>query len=268
VSAAERFVALVGFPRSGTTVLTALLDAHSEVTMYYEPWNASPKRRPTAPESLASFLSSMGARFGAPERETRYVGFKETVTYGESRDFAMETIDNVARETPTDVLWIFRDPVHCFFSKLDGARKWWGEPEAEFSESGLVRYLRECGPHLAALLDVTKRHRGTIVGYEALVSRPEETLGALMKALDLEREASQLDYYKAGPHPDKVMGDPNVALRPRPLSRTSITRRRREVERHRTVIEAALSAGEFDWLRAQCEWLAALPGIASADQSG
>lgn len=265
MTAAEHFVALVGFPRSGTTVLTALLDAHPDVTMYYEPWNSSPKKRPAPPESLADFCAAMEKRFGAPARATRFIGFKETVTYEESRDFAVRTLDNVARETESHLLWIFRDPIHCFFSRLEGARKWWGRPDAHFSAEGLEQYLRESIRHLRALLEVTERHRGTIVAYDALAAKPETTLTAVMESLGLAPVPAQLDYYKAGPQPDKVMGDPNVAERPSAVSNAPVEHRRREVEEHRKSIDAVLSATAFDWFRAECARLSALPAVASAE---
>lgn len=247
-------------------MLTALLDAHSDVTMYYEPWNASPNRRPEPPETLDGFCKLMRERFGAGDRETPFVGFKETATYDASRDFAVETIDNVSRETPTEVLWIYRDPVHCFFSKLEGARKWWGRPEACFSKDGLVQYLRESGPHLSAMLDVTERHGGTIVAYDGLASRPEPTLRVLMGIFGLSLEPSQFDYYKAGPNPGRVMGDPNVAESPSPLTPSSIARRRAEVEQNHEVIESVCSAPEFDWLRKECERLSSLSDVTSLCQ--
>ena len=63
-SGGARFVALVGFPRSGTTLLAALIDAHTDVRMYYEPWNSSPKHRPDPPETFAEFCEGMERRFG------------------------------------------------------------------------------------------------------------------------------------------------------------------------------------------------------------
>ena len=259
----DRFLGLVGFPRSGTTVLTALLDAHDDVCMYYEPWNASPQQRPNPPATVGDFRALMERRFGFSAAGAPLVGFKETVTYSESREFAVRTIDNVARETPTSVVWIFRDPIHCFLSKLDGARKWWGRPDAGFSRAALEQYLRESGPHLAALQDLVGRHGGTIVSYEALASRPEETLRALMHALDLPFCAAQLDYYKAGAHPERVMGDPDVRERPSPVSRAASERRAHEAGSHRDVIEDVLSAPEFAGFQSECARLADLPGVAS-----
>ena len=85
-----------------------------------------------------------------------------------------------------------------------------------------------------------------------------------MEVLDLSLEPSQFDYYKAGPQPDRVMGDPNVAEHPSPITPASIARREAEVEEYREVIEEVRTASEFHWLREECERLASLPDVASA----
>jgi hypothetical protein len=257
-----RFLGLVGFPRSGTTVLAALLDAHDDVCMYYEPWNASAEQRPAPPESLAAFREQMEQRFGFGTEGASVVGFKETVTYTESREYAVRTIDNVAREAPVHVVWIFRDPIHCLFSKLEGARKWWGNPEAHFSREVLERYMRESRPHLEALTDLVGRQGGVIVSYAALAKTPEETLRGLMDELGLVFDSAQLDYYKAGARPGVVMGDPDVRERPAPVSSDSRVRREREAAEHRTVIDKVMADPEFDWLRSEFARLAALPDVA------
>jgi hypothetical protein len=52
------------------------------------------------------------------------------------------------------------------------------------------------------------------------------------------------------------------------VSRDALERREREVAAHRSVIDDVMSASEFDWLRAECARLAALPDVASIDRRG
>jgi len=255
-SAIEKVVALVGLPRSGTTVLTALLDAHPRFCLYYEPWNASRKRPPPVPQSLDALLAWLTERFGfAPGPAARVVGFKETTILPDSMHWAIETVDQLARERPVHVVWLYRDPVLCLLSRIEGARKWWGHPEARFSEEGLLAYLREAGPTLRALRALAARHRGLGVRYDALVRAPERVLPELMAALGERFEPDQLEYHRAGPQPHKVMGDVEVARAPAPLDAAREAARRAEAEALRPVLDAVLAATEFAWLRALDEEL-------------
>jgi hypothetical protein len=254
----ERFVAVVGLPRSGTTVLTALLDAHPALCLYYEPWNASRKCPPPVAPDLATLLAWLARRFGfAPDPGARVVGFKETSIAPGSTRWAVETVDRIAAQRPTSVVWIHRDPILCFLSKLEGARKWWGHPDARFSEEGLVSFLGEAGPALAALRALAERHAGWLVRYEALVEAPERVLPVLMEGLGASFDPAQLDYHRAGPQPHKVMGDVEVARAPAPLTAAREAARQQEAAALRPVVDAVLARPELAWLRELSAWVRA-----------
>ncbi len=256
-SSIPRFLAVVGLPRSGTTVLTALLDAHPHLCLYYEPWNASRKQPPPVPEGFDALVAWLSNRFGsAPASTARIIGFKETTILPGSARWAIETVDRIACERPTHVVWIFRDPILCLLSKLDGARKWWGHPDAHFSEAVLVSYLREATGALRALQSLVERHRGLVVQYEALVREPAPVLARLMEEIGEQFLPAQLEYHRAGPQPHRVMGDVEVASDPAPLTDRREQARRAEAEALRSVIEAVLAEPEFVWFRETTQRLA------------
>lgn len=263
MSRVDRFVAIVGLPRSGTTVLTALLDAHPELCLYYEPWNASRRDPPPVPADLDALLDWLAARFGfAPAPAVRIVGFKETTILPGSTRWAVETVDRIAGASPTSVVWIHRDPILCLLSKLDGARKWWGHPDARFSEAGLVDYLREAGPALEALRALAERHGGWLVRYEALAAEPARLLPRLMAGLGADFDPRQLEYHRSGPQPHKVMGDVEVARAPAPLSAERERARQQEAAELRPIVQSVLARREFAWVGELTAWVAAREPIA------
>ena len=77
-SGIERFLGVVGLPRSGTTLLTALLDAHPAIALYYEPFNASKKSRVPVPSDLRHFCEVMEGHFR--EGMLQGKGFIKTIT--------------------------------------------------------------------------------------------------------------------------------------------------------------------------------------------
>lgn len=258
----ERFIGIVGLPRSGTTLLTALLDAHPLISLYYEPFNASKKSRVPVPEGLGHFCEVMEGHFKIPLPPTaRITGFKETSILPESLDWAVRTLENVSREIPTQVIWIHRNPIHCLLSKIEGARTWWGYPQARFEEKSLVGFLRETELRIAVLQDLVERYSGTIIRYESLVMEPTAGLSALMDRLGEPFFPSQLDYHSAGSHPEKVMGDPNLIENPEPVSASRVRKRDEEEKAYRDLINEVLDRSEFHPIRAEFERLQGLPAI-------
>jgi len=259
----DKFVAIVGLPRSGTTLLAALLDAHPRVCLYYEPWNASPKGRPPVLASPDTFAEWMEGRFhiriGPHQRIT---GFKETTILPESTAWAIATIDAIAAVCPMHVIWIFRDPMLCLLSKIEGARKWWGYPDSAVTRNSVLGYLRETEASLRALESVATRHRGLLVRYESLVGDPAATLTELMSEIGEGFDPFQLEYHLAGPQPNKVMGDPEVASQPAPISAERERRRVVEAEQHRALFESVRAAHpEFALVHAIAERVRALPPV-------
>ncbi len=259
----DKFVAIVGLPRSGTTLLAALIDAHPRVCLYYEPWNASPKGRPPVPATPDAFAEWMERRFhiriGPHQRIT---GFKETTILPESTAWAIATIDAIAPVCPTQVVWIFRDPMLCLLSKIEGARKWWGYPDSAVTHDSLLRYLSQTEASLRALESVATRHRGLLVRYESLVADPAATLTQLMSGIGEAFDPAQLEYHLAGPQPHKVMGDPEVASQPAPISVEREHRRVAEAEQYRALFESVRAKHpEFALVHAIAERVRALAPV-------
>lgn len=258
----ERFVAIVGLPRSGTTVLTALLDAHPAIALYYEPFNSSKQARIGLPQGLTDFCQIMESHFQVPlPPRARTTGFKETTTLAASLDWTIETLARVSAEIPTQVIWIYRNPIHCLLSKVEGARNWWGYPNARFDEETLVAFLHETEPQLAALEDLVLRYRGTIVRYEALAQEPASVLTALLPRLGETFDPSQLDYHKQPRLTEKVMGDPSLIKKPEPVRPTRIAKRAAEEATHRKLIDEVLGRPDFSGIRREFERFDRLPAL-------
>jgi hypothetical protein len=259
----ETFVAIVGLPRSGTTLLTALLDAHPAVRLYYEPWNASPKSRPPVPEDLSEFRGWMETRFRTPlADEITVTGFKETTVNADSTAWAVATLEQIAEALEVEVIWIHRDPIHSFLSKLEGARKWWGWPDAYLSEDRLAEFLQDGEAQIAALDGLLRRRGGSIVQYEALVESPAEVLEELMIQLGVKFDPVQLDYFRGGMDRHRVNGDPGLIANPAPVHRDSMARRAGEFMQHADLIRGVLGRPRFSAIRARFAELASLPAVA------
>ncbi len=238
----ERFVVVTGLPRSGTTVLAAQLDAHSELELFFEPYNAHKNAPPAIAESVLRFREQMAALYGLRRRgAVRATGFKETTISPESIAWMEAAAAAAARECPVHVVWIVRDPVHVALSLVDGARKWWGHQDMRFDAESFTRFLQGSERSLARLCPFFERYGGSLISYEALAEEPEALLARLMPELGLRFEARQLHYHEVGNQERKVMGDLGVARQPQPMNAESIRLRDREAEELRGEIEPVLA---------------------------
>lgn len=254
---ASQMLAVLGFPRSGTTLLTALLDAHSQIDLYYEAWNAFPNRpRPDIASNLAEFAATMEKRFNTkPAKRKKITGFKETSTHLEALEWSEAVLAQVSRSTPCHVIWIFRNPVHCFLSRIQGAREWWDNPEAQVDEKSFELFLSNSIPALAKLQEITSRHRGIFVPYDSLVIEPERHLEKLMRELGLPLEKAQFSYHEHVREGGKIMGDPRLQKNPRPVSKDRLEERNSETELHKTMIDEVMSQNRFRSIRDHFEQL-------------
>lgn len=239
-------MAIVGLPRSGTTLLTTLLDRHPAFCLYYEPWNASARRRPPVPASLVEFRDWMHGRFGGSKPgESLITGFKETTTNQGTIDWAVSSASALSKDCAVKVIWIQREPIHCLLSKVEGAKKWWGHDDAKMTREALEQFLRDAREQCRRLDRLVREVGGLLVRYESLASEPVETLSLLMESLGVEFDPVQLAFHRQEIDREKVMGDPGLIESPSPVSMASTERRRAEAERHRALIDSVLADPEF-----------------------
>lgn len=249
-------------------MLTALLDRHSSLCLFYEPWNASPNARPPVPKDIAEFRACMAVRFGdVAHAQASITGFKETTTNEGTTAWAVDVVNSMSQTCDVTPIWIQRDPIHCLLSKVEGAKKWWGYPDAKFSKKILEKFLTETENSYDILRTLMRGHGGLVVRYESLVRSPADVLTLVMKSLDESFEMSQLDYYKSNSEArfgKKVMGDPGLIEKPRKVNEESIAQRDREALQYRSVIRDVFGQPRFEAIVSQFQQFAALPSVARA----
>jgi hypothetical protein len=262
----ERFAAVLGLPRSGTTLLTALLDEHPALCLYFEPFNASPKNRPPVANSADEFRSWMKRRFAiAAPKTANVIGFKETTTNADTTRWALDTVSRLSATCDVTVIWIQRDPIHCLLSKLEGARKWWGYPDAHLSRESLESFLLDTQKSYDDIEALLTNHGGWVVRYEALVRDPSAILETLMPAVGEKFDPVQLGYHSRQLPAElrrKVMGDPGLIESPSAVSVDAFEARTREAASHSALIDTVRSQPRFAALVERFERYAALPDVA------
>lgn len=241
----KEIVAIIGLPRSGTTLATSVFDAHPYSVACYEPWNRV-KGADLNPEQTPSDLVSRFDLNAAPEADIFVV--KETSVDFKSIQWLTKFLQHNAKSHRVQIVWSLRNYRHNYLSFVEGAREWWGHTDMETGAEGYTQWVERARHGTASLLSLYQKYPGAIYAYESLADDAAATLPRLMKALDLEFYPQQLDYLKHYA-PSQVRGDVSMSKNPRPISNESMKKREVEWAKH----QQELAGSDGDALRQQLD---------------
>jgi SAM-dependent methyltransferase len=258
-SRCEGVIAVVGLARSGTTLLAAMLSAHPDIHMVFEPWNANKKKNPRPTDvGVKEFISA----FKVDMTGKRILGIKETA----QRDY-LDGVGNVLSDAPAGMLaipiWVYRNPLHIYLSHLQAMKEWWGRPEQAVSLQSFDRWAASSVRRMCWLLDMLLSFQGVCISYEAMVSNPEDTMRRLMRTLGLPLADDVLNYHIKR-NRTKPCGDRHVRNSHEPASTRSIERRERELSECIAALKESKFMPVMQALRKRSEQLAE-EGVIAAD---
>ncbi len=192
-------IGLYGLPRSGTTLLAALIGAHSQVQSVYEPWHSGQLTHQRAR------LSDVRALLRPAERAAAALCVKETATKPHYLANLISFLTEGAEGARTGLVWLVRDPLHAYFSQVAADRRW--RQGAFRPGPDTLSYWADISRQtVAAVTRFTRRGELLLVFYEALVLHPERVLREIMAFAGLPFEAKQLTYHETL-DPSVVRGD-------------------------------------------------------------
>jgi hypothetical protein len=227
-------IGLVGLPRSGTTILTAVLAVHSRIEAAYEPWNANQHRELPKQIDLNDFFEVFPMNRG--DKEVLLV--KETATHIAYLDNIAHLLRSARPLVAADLIIVFRDPLHVFLSEIEARRKWWGDAEAKVSAGTFDIWADRSLAATRRMIDMGREFDSVVIPYEALARDRETSIASLMQHLGLEFEEHQLNFEKHLAK-ERVRGDVSVATNPAQISDRSIRRRSEELTETRDKIALA-----------------------------
>jgi SAM-dependent methyltransferase len=234
----SELIAIIGMPRSGTTLAASIFDAHPHTVTCYEPWNLNSGAE-LSPEMTPEELIT---RFKLKRNpEANIFVLKETTIDLNGFQWLTRFLRYNAGQHRIRVVWSLRCYRHTYLSFVEGARRWWGHDDMEIGVDGYNRWVYRARMSTAALLRLYQEFPGVVYSYEAVTANPAEYLPSLMSGIGLEFSAQQLDY---GRHisADQVMGDMDLKKSLRPISSSSVDKREQEWKEHEEVL--AVSSGD------------------------
>ena len=132
----KTITALVALPRSGTTLTAAIFDVHPDIASWFEPWHARQNLDPQPLVSVADFHEQYKSIFGIDVTSQSHLLLKETASNLNAIEWLSKTLDSISKNDDVEikVIWLLRNINHAYLSRIDGAKKWCGQKDAEVNE--------------------------------------------------------------------------------------------------------------------------------------
>lgn len=221
-------VFLIGFPRSGTTLLDQILSSHSEITVLEEKSNLDDvlQRYPATDEGLSALEQA-----GEPEldkfRRAYWAGINREIGADRSHPVIIDKLPlnavallHISRLFPqAKIIAALRDPRDCVFSCY---QQRFGMNPAMFQllklETAVAYYDRVMS--VISQADLTGAFNMHFVRYEQVIENFDGEVKALTEFLGLEWEEGMRDYQATAKSRD--ISTPSAAQVIQPLYRSSI----------------------------------------------
>jgi SAM-dependent methyltransferase len=241
----NEIVAIVGLPRSGTTLATSVFDAHPFSVACYEPWNRASEEQLSPEQTPRELVTKLALK--AEPNATIFVVKETTVDY-RAIQWLTKFLQYNARTHRIQIVWSLRNYRHNYLSFVEAAREWWGHTDMKAGSEGYSQWVERARRATVTLLTLYQKFPGAIYAYESLAEDAPATLPRLMDALDLKFSPQQLDYLQHY-SPKQVHGDVSMSSNPRPISNESIKKREAEWDQQ----QQKLSGSDADALRQQLD---------------
>ncbi len=177
----KKVIAIVGQPRSGLTLLTALLGVQEEITSWFLPYSTRKDYRITSFESEMDFKQKFREIF--PDQT-----MNETIVLSESSGelealkFLRESLLSFEREgIEVQVIWNMRNLKESYLSQNETAYEYWGGDQQNPSLDSLEKYLDFSRDSFRNIFEYFYRFKPIIVAYEYLINDPLLLLNNIWK---------------------------------------------------------------------------------------
>src|SRR6266480_3065291 len=183
-------VALLGLPRTGTTLLARHIGAHSRVAALIEPYQA---QRQSGYKQTQLQQLCVDFDIGVPPAGGILI--KETATRAINFDLTLQTLGLAAQAGyPTGIILQLRSPIEAFYSKIEAHENYW-KYEIPFTdnENSLQRFWNACKRSLEFLQREIYRFPLRVCFFHRFLADPRYELSRLMAFFPLELEAAQFD---------------------------------------------------------------------------
>lgn len=182
-------VALIGIPRSGTTLIHRMIAAHSQVDSLNEPYQV---RR--AEDYVETDVATLMKDFDVSVSDQRSLFLKETTTRLENTEMTFDVLKRArTSEIRTGLILVLRSPFEAYLSQVEASHDMWKRSEPiKISDASFSSWARSSLASFEVIARRAGAHRCRVVSYQNFCLDPENELARLMALFPLRLEQAQL----------------------------------------------------------------------------
>lgn len=187
-------IALLGLPRSGTTLLASHIVAHSRIAAIIEPFQAH-RQSDYSQTNLQQLCTDFTIRIP----ENGGILLKETATRPINFDLTLQTL-GIAAEAghPTGIILLLRSPIESFYSQIEASQDYWkGGSPALKTERGLQNFWNKMEGSFSLVHKEIYRFPFRIAFFHHFLNNPRYELSRLMAFFPFDLEETQFDIKNA-----------------------------------------------------------------------
>lgn len=215
-------IALLGPPRSGTTLIANAMMAHSKISGIIEPYHtrrAAGYDRTTVPEIMRDFELDTDGK--------SHLVIKETTTRIENISLSLDLLASARHQGMYTALGIIlRCPFSAYLSQVEASENMWKEKKLIGINERTLKVF--CYGLRTGLTEVARRARAQhfrLISYEAFAARPANELARLMALVPVNMERGRQMSFT--PPKSATAGDPKTQLKSGGIF---LTDRKQEIE--------------------------------------
>ena len=235
-------VALLGLPRSGTTLVARHIGAHSRIAPLIEPYQAQKQS-----DYKQTQLEQLCVDFNISVPSAGGILIKETATRPINIDLTLQTLRLAAEAGyPTGIILQLRSPIEALYSQVEAAQVYWrgGKPVLN-AQGRLQGFWHKMEAFYNIIQSQIYRFPLRVCIFHRFLVNPRYELSRLMAFFPLELEATQFDievaekkmHNRGQSTTDRLWpsyGDPKAWDKSKPVSLNSVADRTRQVAQFRT----------------------------------
>jgi len=202
----KQLTLVLGIPRSGITLLTALLGSHDKITEWFMPYST---RKNFGIEKFTEFDVIKQEYFKAFPQEKEFLNnvlISESTSDENTVKWLKESFDNLKEEADIKIIWIKRDLNNAYVSFIEAAREFWGANGLEIDESSYKNFIDMAKRSYKQIAEFIYNYDNIIVEYKELINNPHKTLKKLMNFINLDFKEEQITAYRGRIKDYKVAG--------------------------------------------------------------
>jgi len=176
----EKLIVVLGIPRSGLTMMTALLGGNCDATTWFLPYSTRPQDSKEPFKDFASLKKAYSETFPNEDPMKNTVVISESTADHNNIELIIQSLSNLEEKgVQTRIIWMVRDIHHTYVSQMETAFKYWGGTEPVYNKETYSGYVDFVKNSYLKLVESVYAFDTALVEYESFLKSPEANLKSI-----------------------------------------------------------------------------------------